>query len=41
MEGNIIKVDRRKGRAKVKLELYKDSFTVDFGFRDIQRAHTA
>jgi transcriptional antiterminator NusG len=32
LEGRITKVDRRKGRAKVRLELYADSFDVDFGF---------
>ncbi|MDR0457297.1 MAG: antiterminator LoaP, partial [Treponema sp.] len=28
LEGRIIKVDKRKGRAKVKLDLYNDSFAV-------------
>ncbi len=32
MEGSIVKVDRRKRRARVRLSMYKDSFTVDFGF---------
>ncbi len=32
MEGKIIKVDRRKKRAKISLSLYKESFTIDFGF---------
>ena len=32
LEGRIVKVDRRKQRAKVKLDLYEDSFLVDFGF---------
>jgi len=32
LEGKIIKVDKRKKRAKVKLNLYEDSFTVDLGF---------
>ena len=32
MEGSIVKVDKRKKRAKVRLSLYKDSFLVDFGF---------
>lgn len=32
MEGLIVKVDRRKRRAKVRLSLYEDSFMVDFGF---------
>jgi transcriptional antiterminator NusG len=38
LEGRIIKVDRRKGRARVKLELYEDSFTIDFGFDSLERA---
>jgi transcriptional antiterminator NusG len=32
LEGQIIKVDKRKGRAKIKLDLYNDSFTIDLGF---------
>ena len=32
LEGRIEKVDRRKQRAKVRLDLYKESFLVDFGF---------
>lgn len=32
MEGRIVKVDRRKGRAKVRLDLYEDSFLIDLGF---------
>ncbi len=32
LEGRIIKVDRRKKRAKISLSLYKESFTIDFGF---------
>jgi transcription termination/antitermination protein NusG len=32
LEGMIVRVDRRKGRARVRLEMYKDSFEVDFGF---------
>lgn len=32
LEGRIVKVDRRKQRAKVRLDLYEDSFLVDFGF---------
>jgi transcriptional antiterminator NusG len=36
LEGQIIKVDRRKKRAKVKLDLYDDSFTVDLAFELIE-----
>jgi transcription termination/antitermination protein NusG len=38
LEGKIVHVDRRKGRAKVKLELYDDSFEVDFGFDALEAA---
>lgn len=36
LEGLIVKVDRRKGRAKVKLSLYENSFLVDFSFDVIE-----
>ncbi len=36
LEGKIIRVDRRKKRAKVKLSLYEKSFSVDFGFELLQ-----
>lgn len=32
LEGRIVKVNRRKGRAKVQLDIYEDSFLVDLGF---------
>jgi transcriptional antiterminator NusG len=32
LEGKIIKVDKRKGRAKIRLDLYDDSFTIDLAF---------
>lgn len=32
LEGMIVKVDMRKQRAKVRLDLYNESFLVDFGF---------
>ena len=32
LEGKIIKVDKRKGRAKVKLDIYGDSFSIDLAF---------
>ena len=35
LEGRIIKVDRRKGRAKIKLDLYNDSFAIDLAFEVI------
>ncbi len=37
LEGRIVKVDKRKGRAKVKLEMCENSFLVDFGFEDIEK----
>jgi transcriptional antiterminator NusG len=38
LEGSIIKVDKRKGRAKIKLDLYDDSFAIDLGFELIEPA---
>jgi len=35
LEGKIIKVDKRKKRAKIKLNLYDDSFAIDLGFEVI------
>ena len=36
LEGQIIKVDKRKKRAKIKLNLYDNSFAIDFGFQIIE-----
>ena len=36
LEGCIVKVDRRKRRAKIRLALYDDSFLIDFGFEVIE-----
>ena len=38
LEGRIIKVDKRKGRAKVKLDLYNDSFFIDLAFEVLVKA---
>lgn len=38
LEGRIVKVDKRKKRAKVKLDMYEDAFLIDFGFEDIEPA---
>jgi transcriptional antiterminator NusG len=38
LEGRIVKVDKRKGRAKVQLDLYDDSFLIDLGFEQIEGA---
>ena len=38
LEGKIIKVDRRKGRAKVKLDMFENSFLIDFGFETLENA---
>ena len=35
LEGNIIKVDKRKKRAKIKLDLYDDTFMIDLAFEVI------
>jgi transcriptional antiterminator NusG len=35
LEGKIVKVDKRKGRAKIKLDLYDDSFAIDLAFEVI------
>jgi transcriptional antiterminator NusG len=35
LEGKIIKVDKRKRRAKIKLDLYDDSFCIDLAFEVI------
>jgi transcriptional antiterminator NusG len=35
LEGRIVKVDKRKKRAKVKLSLYDDSFAIDLAFEVI------
>jgi transcriptional antiterminator NusG len=32
LEGLVVKVDRRKGRAKIKLDMYDNSFLIDLGF---------
>jgi len=36
LEGRILKVDRRKERVKIKLDLYDDSFTIDLAFEVIE-----
>ncbi|MDR2071446.1 MAG: antiterminator LoaP [Treponema sp.] len=36
LEGKIIKIDRRKGRAKIKLDLYDDSFSIDLAIEVIE-----
>jgi len=38
LEGRIIKVDRRKRRAKIVLDLYNDSFSIDLAFEVIGSA---
>jgi len=38
LEGYIVKVDKRKRRAKIKLDLYDDSFTIDLGYELIEKA---
>lgn len=36
LEGRIVRVDKRKRRARVRLDLYNNSFEVDFGFELIE-----
>jgi transcriptional antiterminator NusG len=38
LEGRIVKVDKRKGRAKIKLDLYGDSFCIDLAFEVMVKA---
>ena len=38
LNGTIVKVDKRKGRVKVRLHMYKDSFLIDFGFDCLEPA---
>jgi len=38
LEGRIIKVDKRKERAKIKLDLYGDSFCIDMAFEVLVNA---
>ena len=38
LEGKIVKVDRRKGRAKVKLDMFENAFLIDFGFEALENA---
>lgn len=38
LEGQIIKVDKRKKRAKIRLSMYSDRFLVDFGFELLEPA---
>jgi transcription termination/antitermination protein NusG len=35
LEGLIVKVDKRKKRVKLRLEMYRDSYLVDFGYEDL------
>ena len=37
LEGRIVKVDKRKKRAKVQLSLYEQSFLIDFGFEFLEK----
>jgi transcriptional antiterminator NusG len=38
LEGRIVKADKRKGRAKIKLDLYGDSFFIDLAFEVLVKA---
>ena len=37
MEGYVVKVDKRKKRAKIRLSFYEDSFLIDFGFEFLEK----
>ena len=37
LEGRIVKADKRKGRAKIKLDLYGDSFCIDLAFEVLEQ----
>jgi len=37
LEGKIVKVDRRKGRAKVALDMCETGFLIDLGFEAVER----
>ncbi|MDR0452642.1 MAG: antiterminator LoaP [Treponema sp.] len=41
LEGKIVKVDKRKGRARIKLDIYDDSFSIDLAFETIEPASAA
>jgi transcriptional antiterminator NusG len=41
LEGRIIKVDKRKCRAKITLDLYNDSFSIDLSFEVIEPVKTS
>jgi transcription termination/antitermination protein NusG len=41
LEGRIVKVDRRKRRAKLYLDMYGESYTVDLGFDTLELAAPA
>lgn len=38
LEGSIVKVDKRKGRVKIRLAMCADSFSIDLGFEAVERA---
>ncbi len=37
LEGSIVRVDRRKGRVRIRLALCSDSFAIDLGFEAVER----
>lgn len=41
MEGKIVSVDRRKRRAKIKLDLYDTSFPIDLGFEVVEKTRSS
>jgi len=41
LEGQIVKVNRRKGRAKILLDIYGEAFPIDLGFEIVERVKGA
>ncbi|MFO7850637.1 MAG: antiterminator LoaP [Spirochaetia bacterium] len=37
MEGRVVKVDKRKKRAKIRLTFYEEAFLIDFGFEFLEK----
>ena len=36
LEGRIVKIDRRKQRARIRLDLYDNSHLIDLGFEELE-----
>jgi transcriptional antiterminator NusG len=40
LEGHIVQIDRRKGRAKIKLDMYNEVFSIDLAFEVLEKVST-